>query len=85
MQGEVNRGTEGVLRKSQQRFATGCLDSDHRRFLNRVLCRSQRDQGYTDDDEHSRPAQFPVCDQISKSLERHHGSVGKARPCREGD
>ena len=47
--------------------------------------RSQRDQGRTDYDEHSRSNQFSVCDEISKSLERHHGSVGKARPSREGD
>jgi hypothetical protein len=53
--------------------------------LDRLLYRSEHNQGYADHNEDSHAYQLPACDQIAKGLEPHHGSVGKARPCRESD
>jgi hypothetical protein len=37
--------------------------------LHWLLCRSQHDQDYTDDDERSHPHQFCACDQIAERLD----------------
>jgi hypothetical protein len=50
-----------------------------------LLCRSQHDQGYTDDDERRHAQQFSAWDQIAECLHRHKRGVGKARPCRESN
>jgi hypothetical protein len=50
-----------------------------------LFSRSQNNQNYANDNEHSRPDQFSACDQISERLEGHDGGVSEARPCSEGD
>ena len=56
-----------------------------RSSLDWLFCRSQRDQGYANNDEHSRPDQFSPGDHVEKRLVRHDASVRKARPRRKGD
>jgi hypothetical protein len=53
--------------------------------LNGMLCRSQRDQHYTDDREHNHSHQFLACDHIPVFLRCHHSSMRKIRPSGEGD
>src|SRR5438477_5224789 len=53
--------------------------------LDWLFRRSQRDQGYTDDNEGSHAQQFSAWDQIAECLHSHNASVGKARPRGEGN
>jgi hypothetical protein len=48
-------------------FQRASLHSRNRYLLDLLLCRSQRNQGYTDDDERSHAHQFSAWDQIAES------------------
>src|ERR1700730_3927298 len=73
-------GMSGSAFRRSASLRTGCGSQ-----FSGLLCRSQIDQGYTDDDEDSHAHQFTACDQIKERLRPHKRGVGKARPRRESN
>jgi hypothetical protein len=53
--------------------------------LDWLLCRSQRDERYTDDCEHDHSHQFSAFDHIPVFLRCHHSGMRKIRPSGESD
>ena len=50
-----------------------------------LLCRSQHEQSYTDDDKRSRAVKVSAHARIRQCLHAHCNCVSEARPCGEGD
>src|ERR1700690_2879713 len=70
--------------KSSVRSWSASLRTRCRCPLHRVR-RSHRDQGYTDDDQHSHAPQVSAIATLRECRHRHNSGVSETRPCCEGD